>query len=345
ATAAITRINVLGTFNLISTAQNPIIFTSYHDDSVGGDTNGDGAVTIPQPADWDTLYYKDANATGVTNLTIQYLEVRYGTNGIFYELTNASAVRQPTFRSIVFDTNKNGLRLKAVPNQPASRMVPTIDSCSFFNNGIIPQDKTQTEPGVPIFLENVVQPVYLNNTFTGNLHPAIGVAGVWRSDAIWTKVNGDGLTPMPYLVHGDTQFGNMTNSVHDDNLTLTIPESSIIKFNVNKYDLVNYTSRLTVAGILNLESSAGHEIVFTSYFDSQYGGSTSSEPFAPAVQDWGDIIIRHPDSEIHDIRVRYGDKGLHLQSNESAVIDGLDQGIVHSTFEYNEYGVYLDIQN
>ncbi len=68
---------VYGTLKVQGTAASPVYFTSIKDDSVGGDTNGDGDATSPKPNDWGQISIEN---TGMAN--IDHAVLRYG--GVFY---------------------------------------------------------------------------------------------------------------------------------------------------------------------------------------------------------------------------------------------------------------------
>ena len=46
------QMTVNGSLNLLGTLARPVVFTSIHDDTIAGDTNKNGAATVPAPGDW-----------------------------------------------------------------------------------------------------------------------------------------------------------------------------------------------------------------------------------------------------------------------------------------------------
>ncbi len=60
----------------VGTAAETIVLTSLRDDSQGGDTNGDGAATVPQPGDWYSL-----SSYGVlSSLQLEHTLIRYASS-------------------------------------------------------------------------------------------------------------------------------------------------------------------------------------------------------------------------------------------------------------------------
>jgi len=72
------RLDINGALHAEGTAGQPIHFTSYRDDSVGGDTNGDGP-SSGSPGDWDRIQFNDSVVDFLCNL--EHTVVRYGGSG------------------------------------------------------------------------------------------------------------------------------------------------------------------------------------------------------------------------------------------------------------------------
>lgn len=70
---------VNGTLKALGTESQPIVFTSIQDDSVGGDSNGDGAATSPAPGQWGQIVFQAGGAHELRHVRVRY--GAYGPNG------------------------------------------------------------------------------------------------------------------------------------------------------------------------------------------------------------------------------------------------------------------------
>ncbi|MCK4660706.1 MAG: right-handed parallel beta-helix repeat-containing protein [Phycisphaerae bacterium] len=171
-----------------------------------------------------------------------------------------------------------------------------------------------TGSGAPTISGNVVtnkdypiyqgpgDPIYSGNVFSDNTHMMIGVGGTLSQDVTWDDVQGLGHL---YLVTSDVTI--------PAGLTLTIDAGVVVKFQA--VDAASgqhrYRHDLIVAGTLDLQSTPGQEVVFTSSRDDEYGGDSNADgaASAPSVGNWGAIKYTNPDNVLHDAIIRYGGIG------------------------------------
>jgi hypothetical protein len=70
------ELRIDGTLSAAGTSASPIVFTSLQDDSVGGDTGGDGPTSGSNSGQWHDIYLWNGG-----HATLSYVDVRYGGYG------------------------------------------------------------------------------------------------------------------------------------------------------------------------------------------------------------------------------------------------------------------------
>lgn len=250
------QITIDGTLSLAGTALAPVIFTDVLDDSVGGDTNGDGSATGPAEGAWRGIHLRAGSDASV----LDHAELRYA--GRFLSALEMSDTA-PTIRDCtVRDSVGTGVDLNSTAVPLIQNL--TVRDCSGQGLG-----------GAPIR----AVPRFSGLDFSGNVPNRVQITSAFVSAGESITIDrSNGFSDTVYL------SGNLNV---EQGGTLTVGEGAVFK--------MSFDSIWFIDGILNLLGTESQRVVLTSERDDSIGGDTNGDGGAstPAAGWWRGLQLRN----------------------------------------------------
>lgn len=301
-------ITINGAIIALGTVSDKIIFTSFKDDSYGGDYNNDGNITSPAKNDWNGLAFHNSALTS----TMKNCVFRYGGGRYEYDYPNEGVINLNSTTTVTIDS------CVVEQSEHAAFAIIGSTSSTISNTQIININK------VPVEMSMFSSPVFYNITLSNILNVGLGIIPETYSQNATVPIRSfAGYSNVTYIGLGTITINSGT--------TITVPAGVVFKGGDWK-----------VNGKLLLNGTRTSPIVFTCIADDAYGNPKDTRLDGNLQDPKGNINskvalqfedISDDASIIRNTIFRYQRTDLQLNS-ASPIIDSC-------TFQTSIYGLYL----
>ncbi len=340
-------LSVNGTIISNGTDSDKIVFTSFSDDSYGGDMNGGGASTTPIAGSWKQIALNNSSQDSSFKNTV----IRYGGKWSNNDSFTARSMFFINNNDIVFQNNiveysgGHGMSLSSSTSTISSNIfrynnysnsyaglyggggASTISDNTFDGNNVGLQFSSEDDSAV-----------VRDNTFINNSYRAISVSGN-KAGYYWNNSgNNNGINGI-VLSNNVSYINTATSTLHKNGLpyyinssgtkvfqdsTLSIDPGVVVKFN-GKW--------MNVFGNLYINGTVADPVIFTSASDDSDGNDMMNDGGIKAYVAVGNVVYlkNGATSEIKNTEFRFMKTALSYD-NSPIYLDGV-------TFSNNELGV------
>ena len=286
---------VQGTLEANGTAANPVTLTSINDDTIAGDTNGNGAASAPAPGNWDGIRAQPAGS-GQPNptLDLDHVAIRYAQGSISTSQTITSITN-----SSIDEDSSTGIGVSSPVGNP------TVSGNTVTDAG-----------GDAIAISSAVLDLA---KLDGNSGSSNGLNGV-RLQSTELATN----SSLPWSGSFIPVLGSCSGLLIRPNVKLTMNAGTVIKGAGGCGDFI-------VQGTLEANGTAANPVTLTSINDDTIAGDTNGNgaASAPAPGNWDGIRAQpagsgqpNPTLDLDHVAIRYASTAISVSAGSSATVRG-----------------------
>jgi|GEM_PF-762255 len=336
------QLYINGSLTVNGTAANKVYFTSYEDDTVGGDTNGNGPATSPLAKDWIDMQFNAGSTGTIANAVVRYGGFHgcnnFGCFGSQSGLFNNGGTVTISDSQFSYNNIFGILHRSGSISVTSSEMDHEVYGFSLGLGATVAiVNSSFHDNSLGVTTSNTGSLTLTHNTFADNASGAASINGLVNFTHSGNTASGTGRKA--FVISGDIasdrQWNNELPYIITSGLTINAGKTLTIDPGVIiKYD--NFTSSFVVNGTLNVNGTKEAPVFLTSIYDDAAGGDTNGDgnASAPVHGDWMHIRfnVGSTGNLTHAI-IMYG--GGFAASYAGIYNKGGNVNISHSEIAYN----------